>query len=1314
MNNNAAIIPASGLLNTVFSIVILLRVWRLRKKLIKITPACLLLMADLYSLTADILQKDRHRVVVSVASFVSAALLCPLLYLEHMRSIRPADLAVLFLLLSLGCDIAVSMQEGAKEWSIPATKITLKLLLVATESRSKQRILKSPYSSQAPEELAGILGRIFFWWINPILALGNRKILSGDDLPPIDHLLTSEKLRRNGLKAWDQRARPVTKITLPICLVKSMLPQFIAPFILRLCLIFFRYAQPALISSAVHILSSDSDGGRLMLIVKAAAVYFGLAVFEVVYHHRLNRLSIMTKGTLVGLINSAALRQPSTSYNDGIALTLISTDTESVMRMSRYLARNLQSKQKAWNEATQRRISLTASALSSMKVMKMLGLSKETEALFQKLRAQELEMAKKVRWTMVAYNASANALGIFSPILTFIIFVMYANLRGSNLDAETAFTTTALLGLVTHPANMIMTIVPRAIGSLAAFGRIQDYLVKPGRADERRLFKPKTKDDDSSLAICFEAVTVQSHSPSRPILENINFAVNQGSMVICAGAVGSGKTVLAQCILGEITTSSGTISVFSKRIAYCEQSPWLPSGTLKEAVSDFGKFEPGWYRHVVKLCCLDQDILAMPLGDDTVIGSRGLKLSGGQRQRLALARAVYARCEIVLLDDSFSALDHNTERQVVSNLLGTQGHFRKTGATVILIANSSKHFDLADSLIIMDNGRVTYQGSPSEIKEEAAHLRQTHANAALAEINTDLAETNKTIQSQALEVTDAITDLGRSTGDFSLYGNDITYELFVLIFCDVSAILATEVDRIADISDELLYCRISHPFAPSLGSHEWVNVCSIVVLLNDRDGFYAESVKFSEDMQLVDKSLPPAILSLSNQVFKLLVQAALLFSAQRLLTATLPICVLVIYVVQRVYLRTSRQLRLLQLESQSAVYSSFLESVEGIVSIRSFGWVKQAENANINCLDKSQQPAYILLCLQLWLNIVLDLVIAAMAVILIALAVFLEGSTTAGQIGMSLNIVLVANSTLLALVTSWTNLEISLGAISRLKTLEAETVAEEQPPSGAVVPEFWPSRGAVQVRDLTVSYEETHVPALKSINLSIEPGQHLVICGRTGSGKSTLLLALLRLLNTQLGSIEVDSIDLSLVPLSTIREQCFITVTQDPFLLAQASLRFNLDPSETLPDSVIMKALERTGLCGHFDTNPEAKLVEILDDPLSSLPHMSTGQTQLFALTRAILRAEHSSVTGTKPILLLDEATSSVDGVTESVMRGVIKEFFTDNGHAVVEISHRLSGFEDIAATGEGSRQVKVVLLSHGEIQSEGRIEDMLDFGKTP
>lgn len=100
--------------------------------------------------------------------------------------------------------------------------------------------------------------------------------------------------------------------------------------------------------------------------------------------------------------------------------------------------------------------------------------------------------------------------------------------------------------------------------------------------------------------------------------------------------------------------------------------------------------------------------------------------------------------------------------------------------------------------------------------------------------------------------------------------------------------------------------------------------------------------RFSQDIQLVDRQLPPAVLSISNrksaqmsysfvligaEVFKLLVQTVLLFSAQKMMLVTLPLCVAAVYLIQRVYLRTSRQLRLLDLESQSAVYSSFLESV---------------------------------------------------------------------------------------------------------------------------------------------------------------------------------------------------------------------------------------------------------------------------------------------------------------------------------------------------------------------------------------------------
>lgn len=263
-------------------------------------------------------------------------------------------------------------------------------------------------------------------------------------------------------------------------------------------------------------------------------------------------------------------------------------------------------------------------------------------------------MASKVRWMMVAYNASgmstawsltcghvanyfpvANALGMFSPVITFVLYALLATSNGSTLDTETAFTTTALLGLVTHPANMIMTIVPQAVGSLAAFERIQQYLLEPPRRDERMVLR-KTDDasPETSPAVRIENVTIHNTSSMAPVLTNVNLDIKKGSIVMCSGPVGSGKTTLAKALMGELPTGGGTISVSSKRIGSCAQSPWLPSGTLKEAICGFSPEDPAWYDQVVRLCCLDEDISVLPQGDETQIGSRGLNLSGGQRQRV--------------------------------------------------------------------------------------------------------------------------------------------------------------------------------------------------------------------------------------------------------------------------------------------------------------------------------------------------------------------------------------------------------------------------------------------------------------------------------------------------------------------------------------------------------------------------------------------------------------------------------------------------------------------------------------------------------
>jgi ATP-binding cassette subfamily C (CFTR/MRP) protein 1 len=182
-------------------------------------------------------------------------------------------------------------------------------------------------------------------------------------------------------------------------------------------------------------------------------------------------------------------------------------------------------------------------------------------------------------------------------------------------------------------------------------------------------------------------------------------------------------------------------------------------------------------------------------------------------------------------------------------------------------------------------------------------------------------------------------------------------------------------------------------------------------------------------------------------------------------------------------------------------------------------------------------------------------------------------------------------------------------------------------------------------------------------------------------------------LDTNPGAIKVDGIDLSLVPRSVVRQRCFITVPQDAVVLAHASLRFNLDPWGFFSDEDIIASLQKTHLDAHFGRRSlnDTEVMNggsimhtdnYLDTPVTVLPHMSTGQSQLFSLARAILQAQSSArgssvisrFPNTKPILLLDEATSSLDPVTESAMHDIIRQEFIEKQHTVIVVSHRLDG----------------------------------------
>lgn len=360
-----------------------------------------------------------------------------------------------------------------------------------------------------------------------------------------------------------------------------------------------------------------------------------------------------------------------------------------------------------------------------------------------------------------------------------------------------------------------------------------------------------------------------------------------------------------------------------------------------------------------------------------------------------------------------------------------------------------------------------------------------------------------------------------------------------------------------------------------------------------------------------------------------------------------PIVLLALYVVQWFYLRTSRQLRLLDIEAKAPLYSLFEESLSGLATIRAFGWQESLENKNRALLDRSQRPFYLLFAVQRWLTLVLDLIVAAVAVMLVVLVVQLRGTVSAGGVGLALLGVIQFSQSIKLLVTYWTMLETHIGSVARVRSFTETTAPEDQPGEKYLPPPGWPASGAIEIKNLTASYgyvsscppghrtpvrmyekadmvsDSGNKLVLKDLSLSIAAGDKIGICGRTGSGKTSLVMTLFRLVDLQGGSILIDGVDIATVPRQEVRRR-LCSVPQQPFLL-KGSVRLNADPMGTASDEAILHALE----CAQLSrlVSDKGGLGADIDDL-----NLSSGQRQLLGLARALLRPSS--------ILVLDEATS--------------------------------------------------------------------------
>lgn len=396
-------------------------------------------------------------------------------------------------------------------------------------------------------------------------------------------------------------------------------------------------------------------------------------------------------------------------------------------------------------------------------------------------------------------------------------------------------------------------------------------------------------------------------------------------------------------------------------------------------------------------------------------------------------------------------------------------------------------------------------------------------------------------------------------------------------------------------------------------------------------------------------------------------------------------------VLETVILKTSRQLRLLDLEAKSPLYAQFQDTIRGIATIRAFGWVPHYTAQNYERVDDSLRPAYLLSMSQVWLALVLKLVVAFMAVSVTALATqVISLSGRAGFVGAGMVSLMELGNMMNACVHSWIHLEMSLGAVKRLKDFGEKTGSEDKGDGDLRPAESWPERGEIVIGGVDASYEEERYKddsedrpmVLKDVRIHIQAGEKLAIIGRTGSGKSSLILLLLRLLDPTsdtAGNIIIDGTPLRRIHRDTIRQRVIAMPQEMVFLAGGESFRTALDPYTKSTDEECQFALDQVKLWSVIQ-NAGGLQAEMAKDVFSQ------GQKQLFSLAIAIIRARLRKKHGCRGgILLLDEVTASVDRETESTMMKIIQHVFVD--YTVVAVTHSLesiTGFDRVIVMGNG------------------------------
>ncbi|KAI0532895.1 metal resistance protein YCF1 [Xylaria digitata] len=711
------------------------------------------------------------RFLTTLATFISLGVIFTVQWLEHGRS-RNANGVVLFywLLLLIAYTVKlrslVSQQLYEKNLAYFITYTVGFGLSVFEflfewlwpERASAYGALVDEDGVECPVEYATIFSRLTFSWMTPMMKFGYKQFLTEEDLWGLSRDATTHATGDRFDKAWQYELAHRKKPSLWLALFKAYGGPYLSASIFKIINDLSAFTQPQLLRYLISFVESWEKGETPQPAVKGVVIaiaMFLVAALQTTMIHQYFQLAFVTgmhiKSGLTSAIYKKSLKlsnEGRSSKTTGDIVNYMAVDAQRLQDLTQFaqqawsapfqiiicmislyqlvgwsmlsgigvmlimipingfIARFMKRLQKQQMKNKDSRSRLIAEIINNMKSIKLYAWS---TAFMNKLNFVRNDLELKNLRKIGAGQAFANFTWSTTPFLvscsTFAIFVWTHDIP---LSVGIVFPALTLFNLLTFPLAVLPMVITSIIEATVAAQRLSEYLTAEEIQPDAVEIGPAAEERGDDAVVIRNGTFSWNRHETKTVLKGIDFTARKGDLSCIVGRVGQGKSSLLQSILGDLWKIEGEVRI-NGTVAYASQQPWIMNATVKENVIFGHRYDSNFYEKTVKACALLDDFAQLPDGDETVVGERGISLSGGQKARVALARAVYARADIYLLDDCLSAVDSHVARHIVENVLGPRGLLNSKCR--ILATNAIAVLSDADFICQLKEGEIVESGT---------------------------------------------------------------------------------------------------------------------------------------------------------------------------------------------------------------------------------------------------------------------------------------------------------------------------------------------------------------------------------------------------------------------------------------------------------------------------------------------------------------------------------------------------------------------------------------------------------------------------